>query len=149
MITIEKLKCFREVLEEITIQTDELLKVRPINKLFTNSDDYYQALKTCEYCPQDYYHARFFDTNITLMFNRRNKKFYINFDTLKTEYLNKLSFLEFVSENKLINDGIRRYNYFIPQDYSFEKIVNIFYKITKLFCDLYLVEDEGKLFIYQ
>ena len=64
MITTEKLKEFQKILKDTQIQLDELLRIRSQEKLFKNSEDYYQSLKACKYCPQDYFNSMLVSYNL-------------------------------------------------------------------------------------
>lgn len=146
MITIEKLKEFKSALEDCMQQCNELIRMRPAERLFTNSDDYYISLKSCEYCPQDYYKIRLFDTEATLRYSKRDKKFYFHIETVKYDFLRKTAFNDFLSQNKLKRVGVEDNNFMIPSNTSFGDVVKLFYKLCLVISSLYLGEE--KLFIY-
>ena len=71
MINTDQLKEFRQTLEIITAQTDELISQRSKPHLFKNADDYYKQLKNMKYCVAGNYLVRIFDTQLDLNFNFR------------------------------------------------------------------------------
>ena len=152
MITTDVLKQFKDSLDICNQQVTELLQQRQKNKLFKNSEDYELALKACQWYPSEYYKIRLFDEEITLMFNSRKNKFYINFDTQDYNVIRKETILEFIKDNKLIyNPDISHFNIdnfkvYFPDFYEFEKIVNIFLKFCCLFMQIKIGSEN--LFIY-
>lgn len=147
MITVEKLKELKTILQESQIQIDELLRYRSNEKLFDNANDYYVQLKNCKYVPQDYYNARFFDTYIELKFARKSKEFYIRIDTVKFEFMRYISFDEFVSKYKLKRLQAYPNNLYIPQNNNFNDVCKIFYRFCDLILSFYISEEE--LFYYK
>lgn len=147
MITTEKLRELNNILKETQIEIEELLRVRDNPSLFKNSDDYYVQLKACQYVPQDYFNARFFDTYIELKYSRKSKEFYIRIDTQKFEYLRYISYSEFIHENKLKQIQAYPNNLYISKDLSFENVCKIFYRYCALILSFYLSEEQ--LFFYK
>lgn len=147
MITTDKLKSLKEVLQCSITEIDDLLRTRPVDKLFKSSKDYQTALKACSLAPQEYYKLRLFDTEITLNYSFRDMKFYFHIETLKYEFLRKISFTDFVSHYKLCPTGFQKDNFIIPKESEFESIVKMFYELCRIFLGFYT--DENALFIYQ
>lgn len=147
MITTENLKAFREDLRIITSELDEMLKVRSEEKLFNNSQDYYNALKTCEYYPQDFFKLRLFDFEVQLRYSQRNKQFFINTESVKHIDFRNLAFDEFLKLNvELFEYGNRQRVYF-DREYTFEEITKIFGTFVICMVKYYFSQD--KLFSYE
>lgn len=152
MITTDLLIQFKDTLDLCNQQVTELLQTRQKRNLFKNSEDYQTALKACQWFPSEYYKLRIFDTELTLCFNARSKKFYINCETNKYNFLHKLEFLDFIKEYNLeYNPDLSHFNIdqfkiFFKKDYDFDSIIKIFLKFCNLFLTLYI--DSDKLFIY-
>lgn len=147
MINTEQLKEFRQTLEIITAQTDELISQRSKPRLFKNADDYYKQLKNMKYCVAGNYLVRIFDTQLDLNFNFRVNKYYIYIDTIHYEFMRRIEFSDMVSKYKLTQNSLSDKIYFIPQDYVFEDVVKIFSEISILILQLYISQD--KLFYYK
>lgn len=146
MITTQKLRQFSLILNDLKLTTDSLLAQREKFQLFKNADDYKQALTFCNHCPEDYYNLRFFDSEISLHFNHRTKKFYIEFITLDFNFIRKLDFLEFCNKYKILQDKSCDKNFILSQDLNFEKCIKIFMEFCILILQNYLSKD--KLFFY-
>lgn len=152
MITTDLLKQFKDSLDICNTQVTQLLQQRQKRELFKNAEDYKLELKACEYYPSEYFKLRIFDNELTLMFNSRLKKYYINLETQDFKFIRKLEVLEFISKNNLeYNPDVRHFNIdifkvYFPKDYDFENIRNIFIKFCNLYLILYINSDS--LFIY-
>lgn len=148
MLTLENLKAFQQDLKIISIELDQLVKIRSEEKLFSNSDDYYNALKACEYYPQDYFKLRLFDYDFCLRFNNKMKKFYIRCDSVKEIDFSRLEF-EKLFENKIdVRLGLDRNKtaLYFDSNYSFDEVIKIFGLFIQCFVNYYLNQD--KLFSY-
>lgn len=146
-LTIEKLRQFQKTLEVIKFETDTLIAARDRIALFKNAEDYHIALNAHKHCPQDYYKVRFFDFEVSLSFNHRTNKFYLHLETLNTDFIRSLNFIEFVSKYKLTQNNISEKNYFIPQELKFEECVKLFGEFCILLIQDYISQD--KLFYYK
>lgn len=101
MITTDKLKAFKEQLDLVKIELDELLRVRVKEKLFDSPADYNACLKSLNYCPEEFYKLRLFDSEIKLCYNNRLKSYYIYFDTQQFSIIRDYAFNEFLKEFKI------------------------------------------------
>lgn len=101
MVTTEKLKAFKKQLDLLKIELDELLRVRVREKLFDSPADYNACLKSLDYCPDEFYKLRLFDTEIKLCYNNRIKSYYIYFDTQQFSIIRDYTFIEFLKEFKI------------------------------------------------
>lgn len=129
MLTTNKLKAFKEQLDLLKIELDELLRVRVKEKLFDSPQDYNASLKSLNYCPDEYYKLRLFDTEIKLCFNNRNKQFYIYFDTLQFQIVRDFSFNEFLKEFNITLSKVSD-KQFLLNEKDLNKAISIF----EIFC---------------
>lgn len=148
MLTLENLKAFQQDLKIISIELDQLVKIRSEEKLFNNSDDYYNALKACEYYPQDYFKLRLFDYDFCLRYNNKMKKFYIRCDSVKEIDFINLCFEELFKNKIEVRLGVdqNKKALYFDDSYNFNEVIKIFGLFIKCFVDYYLSLD--KLFSY-
>lgn len=152
MITTDLLKQFKDSLDITNQQVTALLQQRQQKKLFKNADDYELALKACKYYPSEYYKVRLFDDQITLMFDSRKKLYYINLETQNIDFIRKIEFIEFISDNKLIykpnltHFNVEEFKVYYPEEYDFKFIIKLFMEFCNLYLKLQINSD--KLFIY-
>lgn len=146
MLTLENLKAFKQDLSIISIELDELLKIRSEEKLFNSSDDYYNALKVCNYYPQDYFKLRLFDYDFCLRYNNKMKKFYIRTDSVKYVDFSNICFESLFREYKIKTQSDNN-NIYIDSQYEFNDVVKIFGKFVKCMIDYYF--NKQNLFAYE
>lgn len=146
MITTKGLKAFSEALNETKIQLDELLRLRHYDNLFSNYDDYKECLYNAKLVPDLYYSINLFDTKIELRFSR--KKYYFYIDTLKIDFIKSVSFNDFYTLNNLEKSKVTDKSYYLPEEVSFERAVEMFYKLCMLVLQFYLSDDDN-LFYYK
>lgn len=155
MLTLENLKAFRDDLKIVSVELDELIKVRSESKIFNSSQEYYLALKACEFYPQDYFKIRLFDYEFCLRFSNKKKQFYIKPDSVKfidntfydiSQFIDKYN-IELIDQMTLKFTGNYNSNYFIPEQKDFDSVIRIFCEFIIAFIKYYFSQD--KLFAYE
>lgn len=141
MLTLENVKQFQKELEQLNALCKDMIRVRTEQKMFKNSDDYYNSLKTCQWFPQDYYKIRLFDSELYLKFNNRTKCFYAHFETIqKVEFLYRFDVTDFCKSHdiKLMSEHNR---FIFSKEKDFKEVVREFMYLIKLYIEYLLTQD--------
>lgn len=117
MLTLSNIKQFKDTLEQLTFECEQLIKTRERNKMFHDADDVNDAKIARLHVPQDYYNFRLFTSFVEL--NKDNKGYYIYCEN-------------FVPQSK----NLQTYRYGYTNQYRFPKDINFteVEKIFHLFC---------------
>lgn len=105
MITRNVLLALKKEINELTKVIDvALLPISSKDKLFNTQYDYYEALKNENKVPQDFYKFQFFDFDLYLNYDLRQKKYFLcsdskylkidcgsNFDDAKNMFLKNIN----------------------------------------------------------
>lgn len=112
MLTLSNVRQFRAYLKDMELITDELLKVRERQRIFSNHDELEEARILQKRVPQDYYKFQLFEKYIELNLDKRGYYIYAE------------NFVPYSDELRIL--AARDKNQYRINDDNFDNVVKVF-----------------------